>query len=78
MMELDTPTRFQLEVSGDQLTPEILSFWNRPRKTAFSLRSESVHQSAYLDAVSRRTDLDRLAENVRYLKEKTTVRCCWI
>lgn len=75
MMELDTPTRFQLEVSGDLLTPEILKLLEQAPENRFQfeigVQSTNLHT---LDAVSRRTDLDRLAENVRYLKEKTTVR----
>ena len=70
MMELDTPTRFQLEVSGDLLTSEILKLLERAPENRFQfeigVQSTNLHT---LDAVSRRTDLDRLAENVRYLKE---------
>ncbi len=75
MMDLDTNTRFQLEVSGDLLTPEILKLLEQApeNRFQFEIGVQSTNEHT-LDAVSRRTDLERLAEAVRYLKEKTTVR----
>ena len=75
MMELDTPTRFQLEVSGDLLTPEILDLLRDApeNRFQFEIGVQSTHSDT-LKAVSRRTDLERLADVVKFLKEKTTVR----
>ena len=75
MIELDTSTRFQLEVSGDLLTPEILELLQRApeNRFQFEIGVQSTHGDT-LKAVSRRTDLKRLADVVHFLKEKTTVR----
>lgn len=75
MIELHTPTRFQLEVSGDFLTTEILELLRTApeNRFQFEIGVQSTHGDT-LDAVSRRTNLKRLAEVVQFLKEKTTVR----
>lgn len=75
MMELDTTTRFQLEVSGDLLTPEILELLQSApeNRFQFEIGVQSTNPET-LEAVSRRTDLRRLTEVVKFLKEKTTVR----
>ncbi|NMB02218.1 MAG: DUF4080 domain-containing protein [Firmicutes bacterium] len=75
MIDLDTTTRFQLEVSGDILTEPILELLQTApeNRFQFEIGVQSTHL-ATLEAVSRRTDLDKLAEVVRFLKEKTTVR----
>ncbi len=75
MMELDTPTRFQLEVSGDILTKPVLELLKRAPENRFQF--EIGVQSTYgptLEAVSRRADLQRLQEVVEFLKTETTVR----
>ncbi len=75
MMELDTTTRFQLEVSGDILTEEILDLLRAApeNRFQFEIGVQSTNEDT-LQAVSRRTDLQRLGEVVKFLKEETTVR----
>ena len=75
MIELDTTTRFQLEVSGDILTEPILELLRTAPENRFQFEiGVQSTNLATLEAVSRRTDLDKLAEVVRFLKENTTVR----
>lgn len=75
MIELDTTTRFQLEVSGDLLTGPILELLKTApeNRFQFEIGVQSTNPDT-LQAVSRRTNLERLGEVVRFLKEKTTVR----
>ena len=75
MMELNTKTRFQLEVSGDILTDEILELLRRApvNRFQFEIGVQSTNKDT-LEAVSRRTDLGRLREVVLFLRGHTTVR----
>lgn len=75
MIDLDTKTRFQLEVSGDILTDPILELLRTApeNRFQFEIGVQSTNEST-LDAVSRKSDLARLKEVVRFLKEETTVR----
>ncbi len=75
MIELDTETRFQLEVSGDLLTQPILELLQSApeNRFQFEIGVQSTNE-ATLDRVTRRSDLDKLQEIVAFLKEKTTVR----
>lgn len=75
MIDLDTKTRFQLEVSGDILTEPVLELLKTApeNRFQFEIGVQSTNE-ATLEAVSRRTDLNKLAEVVRFLKEETTVR----
>ncbi|HHT90480.1 MAG: DUF4080 domain-containing protein [Bacillota bacterium] len=75
MLELETETRFQLEVSGDILTDEILELLRRApeNRFQFEIGVQSTNEET-LEAVSRRADLDRLREVVLFLKSETTVR----
>lgn len=75
MIELDTTTRFQLEVSGDILTEPILELLRRApvNRFQFEIGVQSTHEPT-LQAVSRRSDLERLREVVHFLKTQTTVR----
>lgn len=75
MIELETTTRFQLEVSGDLLTSPILELLKTApeNRFQFEIGVQSTNPET-LQAVSRRTDLRRLGEVVRFLKEETTVR----
>lgn len=75
MIDLDTTTRFQLEVSGDILTEPILELLKRAPENRFQF--EIGVQSTFeptLEAVFRRSDLERLREVVQFLKTETTVR----
>lgn len=74
MIGLDTPTRFQLEVGGDMLTEPILQLLTKAptNRFQFEIGVQSTND-ATLRAVSRRSDLGRLAKTVRFLKEQTTV-----
>ena len=75
MIELDTTTRFQLEVSGDILTDRILQLLTTapPNRFQFEIGVQSTNPET-LKAVSRRSDLDRLREVVEFLRKKTHVR----
>lgn len=75
MISLDTPTRFQLEVSGDILTKPVLELLQTApeNRFQFEIGVQSTNEGT-LDAVSRKSDLGRLEEVVKFLKEKTTVR----
>ena len=75
MMELETETRFQLEVSGDLLTPEILELLQHApeNRFQFEIGVQSTNE-ATLRRVTRGSDLDKLQEIVEFLKKKTTVR----
>ena len=74
MISLDTSTRFQVEVSGDILTEPILELLTTAPENRFQFEiGVQSTNPATLQAVSRRADLQRLAEAVRFLKEKTTV-----
>lgn len=74
MIGLETTTRFQLEVGGDILTEPILELLTKApeNRFQFEIGVQSTNPST-LEAVERRTDLNRLAEAVRFLKERTTV-----
>lgn len=75
MISLDTTTRFQLEVSGDILTEPVLELLTTAPENRFQFEiGVQSTNPATLQAVSRQADLERLAEVVRFLKEKTTVR----
>lgn len=75
MIELDTTTRFQLEVSGDILTEPILELLKRApeNRFQFEIGVQSTNEST-LEAVSRHSNLERLREVVHFLKTETTVR----
>lgn len=75
MIELDTTTRFQLEVSGDILTEPVLELLKRApeNRFQFEIGVQSTHTPT-LAAVERRSDLGRLREVVKFLMEETTVR----
>ncbi len=74
MIGRDTTTRFQLEVGGDLLTEPILELLTRAPENRFQFEiGVQSTNPATLEAISRRSDLGRLAEAVRFLKEKTTV-----
>lgn len=75
MIELDTTTRFQLEVSGDILTPPLLELLRTapPGRLQFEIGVQSTNP-ATLKAVNRYQDLDKLAEIVRFITEHTHVR----
>lgn len=75
MIWLDTKTRFQLEVSGDILTPKLLELLRKapPGRLQFEIGVQSTNPET-LNAVSRRQNLEKLAETVRFLVEETHVR----
>lgn len=75
MIGLDTRTRFQLEVSGDILTPRLLELLRKapPGRLQFEIGVQSTNPDT-LRAVSRKQNLDKLAEAVRFLIEETHVR----
>lgn len=75
MISLETTTRFQLEVSGDILNEPLLDLLTTApdNRFQFEIGVQSTNRDT-LEAVSRRSDLERLQEVVRFLKEKTTVR----
>lgn len=75
MIELDTTTRFQLEVSGDILTEPILELLKRAPENRFQFEiGVQSTNLATLEAVSRYSNLERLREVVHFLKTETTVR----
>lgn len=74
MISLDTTTRFQLEVGGDILTQPILELLTKAPENRFQFEiGVQSTNPATLDAVGRRSHLQRLAEAVRFLRERTTV-----
>ena len=74
MISLDTNTRFQLEVGGDLLTEPVLELLTTAPENRFQFEiGVQSTNPATLQAVSRRSDLGRLAESVRFLKERTKV-----
>lgn len=75
MIELHTTTRFQLEVSGDILTPKLLELLrDAPEgRLQFEIGVQSTNP-ATLAAVSRRQDLAELAQKVSFLTSQTKVR----
>ena len=75
MISLETETRFQLEVSGDILTDRVLGLLTQApeNRFQFEIGVQSTNE-ATLEAVSRRCDLKRLQEVVRFLKTQTKVR----
>lgn len=75
MIRLNTTTRFQLEVSGDILTEPILELLKRAPKNRFQFEIgvQSTHGPT-LEAVLRRSDLERLREVVQFLMRETEVR----
>lgn len=75
MIGLDTGTRFQLEVSGDILTEPILQLLKTApeNRFQFEIGVQSTNEST-LKAVHRHSNLKRLAEVVKFLKDETTVR----
>jgi anaerobic magnesium-protoporphyrin IX monomethyl ester cyclase len=75
MIALDTKTRFQLEVSGELLTPRVLELLQTApeNRFQFEIGVQSTNEST-LQAVKRSADLARLREIVQFLQEKTTVR----
>ena len=72
---LDTTTRFQLEVSGDILTPRLLELLTRAPegRLQFEIGVQSTNP-ATLAAISRRQNLRELAEKVTHLTSHTKVR----
>lgn len=74
MASLDTPTRFQLEISGDLLTPEMLSEFSKAPagRFQFEIGVQSTNPDT-LHTVARVTDLEELAQKVRWVKENTKV-----
>lgn len=75
MINIDTTTRFQLEVSGDILTKPVLELLKRApeNRFQFEIGVQSTHAPT-LAAVERRSDLERLQEVVQYLMDETEVR----
>ncbi len=75
MISLDTTTRFQLEVSGDILTDDVLQLLTTapPNRFQFEIGVQSTNEET-LEAVSRNSDLERLGEVVEFLRTKTHVR----
>ncbi|HKM42981.1 MAG TPA: DUF4080 domain-containing protein [Limnochordia bacterium] len=75
MIDLETETRFQLEVSGDLLTDPILELLQTAPKNRFQFEIgvQSTNEVT-LQRVTRKTDLRKLRKIVQFLKEKTTVR----
>lgn len=75
MIELDTTTRFQLEIGGDLLTEEMIQLLERApyNRLQFEIGVQSTNP-ATLRGIGRTTDLDKLAENCRKLRKRTKVR----
>ena len=75
MIGLDTTTRFQLEVGGDILTPQLLELLTTSPegRLQFEIGVQSTNPPT-LAAVSRGQDLDELAWKVKFLTGKTKVR----
>lgn len=75
MLSLDTATRFQLEMSGDLLTEEMISLLESapPNRIQFEIGVQSTNQPT-LREVERFTNLDKLAKMVTELRERTNVR----
>ncbi len=75
MIGLNTKTRFQLEVSGDILTEPVLQLLKKAPKNRFQFEIgvQSTHEPT-LEAVARRSDLERLKQVVQFLLEETEVR----
>lgn len=75
MAELETRTRFQLEIAGDLLTDEMIEILKKapPGRFQFEIGVQSTNP-ATLEAISRKTDLEKLACNLRKLREETNVR----
>lgn len=75
MIELDTNTRFQLEIGGDLLTEELIQLLERApeNRLQFEIGVQSTNP-ATLQEIGRTTDLNKLAENCRKLRERTKVR----
>lgn len=75
MMELETTTRFQLEIGGDLLTDELIQLLEQAPANRFQF--EIGVQSTNLETlrqVGRTSDLSKLADNCRKLRERTKVR----
>lgn len=74
MLELETRTRFQLEISGDILTPRLLELLRQAPegRLQFEIGVQSTNP-ATLDAVRRRQDLGELARKVAFLVNETKV-----
>lgn len=75
MIGLDTTTRFQLEVGGDILTPQLLELLTTSPegRLQFEIGVQSTNPPT-LAAVSRGQDLDELAWKVKFLTGNTKVR----
>lgn len=75
MLELDTKTRFQLEMSGDLVTNEMIDLLKQApvNRFQFEIGVQSTHQPT-LERVNRSTDLEKLASVVWQLKKQTKVR----
>lgn len=75
MISLDTDTRFQLEISGDLLTEEMIQLLESapPNRLQFEIGVQSTNQPT-LREVGRYTNLDKLSQRVTELRERTNVR----
>lgn len=75
IISLDTNTRFQFEIGGDLLTKDLLKLLEKApyNRLQFEIGVQSTNPQT-LRQIGRKTDLNKLAENVRVLKNKTDVR----
>ncbi len=75
MSELETRTRFQLEIGGDLISEEMVQLLEHAPVNRFQF--EIGVQSTYpvtLREIGRKANLDKLAFNCRKLRERTSVR----
>ncbi len=75
IISLDTNTRFQFEIGGDLLSEDLLKLLEKApyNRLQFEIGVQSTNPKT-LKQIGRKTDLGKLAENVKVLKNKTDVR----
>ncbi|HHX02091.1 MAG TPA: DUF4080 domain-containing protein [Firmicutes bacterium] len=73
--ELETTTRFQLEIGGDLIAEEMIQLLEQApaNRFQFEIGVQSTNPIT-LEEIGRTTNLDKLAANCRKLRERTQVR----